>query len=264
MCDNLLLLMEGGVECPSCASDNPKGARFCRQCGSPFDPGAVALPTAAEMAGRVLDAVGGVGVGVGAGAATSYEEEGEFAETGAESLVGESMSDVEDDDQFGPGMEPPPPTAVKAPVGAVADEELPGPILETPPATEIEPDEDFAPPPPPGVVETAPEPAAPTAPPAEIEADEDFGPPPPPGVVETTEEDFAPPPPPGALEVEEEGFAPPPPPGVVETTPEDAELPPIPTAEEAAQTPTKGAAEGEKDDTAEFGDWSLDFDEKDE
>ena len=236
-----------------------------------MEVGAVAVPTVAELAARVLEAVGS---GVGVGASDEYADDGDFGETGEEDMVGESMSTMEETADFGPTTQAAAPGIGKTPAEATLDAAIPGPILEEPaaaPAADIEPDEDFAPPPPPGVVEVD-------------EAEEDFAPPPPPGVIEAEEEDFAPPPPPGAVsaaeEEEEEEFAlppppgvvapeadaeldedefapPPPPPGVVDTTEED-ELPPL--------TEAAPAGKADADEDAEFGAWELDFqeDEKEE
>lgn len=256
MCDNMLAMRERGAACPGCGEDNARYARFCGSCGTAIEAGVVAAPIMVELATRVLEAVGG-GVGVGAGAAEDYEDEGDFAETGEDDLVGESMAAVEETSDFGPTTEAAPPGFTKAPADAEAADEaaIPGPILDEPapePAAEIEPDEDFAPPPPPGVVQV------------EEEEEEDFAPPPPPGVVEPEaeeDEDFAPPPPPGVVapaadaEPDEDEFAPPPPPpGVVDTT-EEEELPPV-----TETAPAQATDEDEED--ADFGAWELDFEEE--
>lgn len=232
MCLHELAALGGGRSCPSCNTDNPRRARFCRSCGASLEPGVVAIPSRLELAAKVADAVGGVGV-AGVGMVGGYEEEGVFGEPGEESM----FSDMADAEEFAAVPEAPPAVVGKPPVGDLPPEAIPGPILEPaatqPPAAEIEPDEEFALPPPPGLVH---EPASAGG--LEPEEEDEFAPPPPPGVVTATapapsaaaggleldEEDFAPPPPPGAiapsepavgLELDEESFAPPPPPGVV-------------------------------------------------
>lgn len=267
MCENTLRITDRGAACAACGEDNPRQAKFCGACGGAIEVGVVAVPTMAELAARVLEAVGS---GVGVGASDEYEEDGDFVETGEEDMVGESMSSMEETADFGPTTQAAAPGIGKTPADAPSDAAIPGPILEEPapaPAAEIEPDEDFAPPPPPGVVEVEEEEEdfAPPPPPGVIEAEEedDFAPPPPPGVIEAEEEEdeFAPPPPPGVVtpeadaELEEDEFAPPPPPpGVVDMT-EEEELPPVTEA-----APADGA---EKEEDAEFGAWELDFEEDD-
>jgi hypothetical protein len=236
--------------------------------------GAIALPTAAELAVKVLEAVGGAG-GIGPG-----ERDGAFGEPG--DFLGESdagLGSFEEFEEPGALAPPAPPVAAeKAAATAVPAGAIPGPILEAPaPAVELEADEDFAvPPPPPGVVAPPPPPV-----PAGLEIDEDeFAPPPPPGVVSAAapppppapagfedEDEFAPPPPPGVVSAAPGGPAPPPPPPPAPEDLDDFAPPPPPGAVVSDEGPSAagGAAQAEEEvapgGEGEFAGWELDFTE---
>ena len=288
MCLNNLVVGESGPACPTCGTPNPKGSNFCHNCGAILEAsGTGRVPGSAELAAMVLEAVAGLGVTAGATTALgpsdfAEEEVGDFVEAG-EDLLGGPLEEAQP-------FAPPPGAAVGKPeVTEVPQAAIPGPILETPaePAMpELEMDEDFAPPPPPGVVtpaepeltlppveaeeEFAPPPPPPGAlveeeavappppppPPGVVAAPDAFAPPPPPPGIVEAEEFLPPPPPPGAL-VEEGDFAPPPPPpGVIEPVAEIGPPPPPPPPPPGAE-PSKPEQE-----ESDFGEWELDFGEE--
>ena len=143
MCSSYLLSTEAGRACTNCAAHNPRKAHFCRDCGTPLEPGAIAFATARELAAKVLEAVGGVGP---VGPTTQFEGAGGFLGESDEGLVG-AFGEFEE----AQSLAPPPPVAQKPPAPEVPAEVIPGPILETPaptPSAQIEADEDFTMPPP--------------------------------------------------------------------------------------------------------------------
>jgi len=235
MCLANLATPDTGTHCPSCGAGNPRGARFCKSCNVAIEAGAVAVPAPAVLAEKVADAIGGMGLGpepggVGAGPG-DFDEVGDFAEGAEDEFVSELAEQVPPE-SFAP--------PAKAPVEEVPVAAIPGPILETPAEpvgmAELEAEEDFAPPPPPGVVE---------------EAEEEFAPPPPPGAIASEEAELPPPPPPApGIDLSDEDFLPPPPPGAIEAEEEAVPLPPPPPPPPAAP-----AAESKEEE--DFGDWSL-------
>lgn len=270
MCLNNLLVGESGPACPTCGTPNPRGAKFCHNCGAILEATGVArVPGSAELAQMVIEAVGGLGVTAGPTTAlgpSDFEEEevGDFVESG-EDLLGGPLEEAQ------PFAPPPPAEVGKPQVTAVPQAAIPGPILETPaepamPELDVS-EEDFAPPPPPGVVPAAePELALPS-----VEAEEEeFAPPPPPGVVPAADETFAPPPPPPGVVQADEFLPPPPPPGALVADEALAPPPPPPGVIEAADEvpppppppPPPPGAEPEQAEESEFGDWELDFGEE--
>ena len=165
MCLNMLAPKTGGQSCGNCATDNPRRAAFCGNCGTALAVGVVQVLSSRDLAARVLDAVGGYTGG------QSTEDSGAFG--GIDDMAGLPAASAAKDD---------------VDVEAVPRDAIPGPILDSEFPEEEEPEDlgvdmDFSMPPP-GVVEP--------------EAAEDFAPPPPPGALSA--EPAAPPPPPGPAE----------------------------------------------------------------
>lgn len=240
MCFTPLHQTDSGMPCPN-GHDNPKEALFCQVCGTAL--GAKPKPkTISEAALAVLH--GGV-------AALTAEHEGE-----------EGFYEEEEESGFLGGHAEAPAAPAPAPVAPPAP--APAPVHEEEEDMGLGPNAL-------ALEESAAVPLAPPAPPpppaAEAEhvvhADEfedlfaepaAAAPPPPPAPEAAVEEDFAPPPPPPAIE--DEDFAPPPPPPGLE---EEAPAAPAPPPAAPPAAPAAPPAEGEDED---FGDWSLDMEDK--